>query len=76
MKNRSTGNSRRISRRAPDQPLPPQRRDFGGREWIAALQAIGRGPHERDRKQGRYGLKWQRRYALVRCAEMAAPEVS
>ena len=58
------GDPRRISRRAPDQPLPPPWRHFGGREGIAAIQTIERRPHQRDGKKCRQRLARQRHHAL------------
>jgi hypothetical protein len=54
--------------------LPPPRGDFAGREWVAALKAIERGPHQRDRKERWNDGPRQRGDAAVSGAQMFARE--
>jgi hypothetical protein len=56
--------------------LPPPGRDFGGREWCAALEAIERRTHQGRGKKSRRGRRRQRRDVLMRCVEMATREVA
>jgi hypothetical protein len=72
----SAGDTRRVSRRTPDQPLPPPRRQFRRRERIAALKTIERGSRQRYRKERRQRRVRQRRHMLMRNAQVSAPDLA
>src|SRR5580704_13125246 len=69
-------NARRISRRAPDQPLPMPWRDLSRRKRIETLKPRERRPNRRDGKKCRQRAAGQFRYTLKRCCKVITCELS